>query len=153
MADPYWKQHGHSYRSIGDYVEAIVNATSAHGRWASVFLMTDSEKAVAEFTDALHQAVNATVMLDKLENRTVIEASGGHVNVPEEMKHELQLQFVSTVSVVRRIAEFAVGNLSSNVFRVLLQLIGAEQRCAQTRRTGGLAYSFDTSEASEGWGG
>ena len=134
------------------YLGALDAAQRASGRlWRSVFVMSDSQSAISEFSSHISNLTDAPALLyNKLLDRTIIEGAGGHVNVPHEHKRHVQDHFVACVHLTALLSSHVVGTLSSNVFRVIMLLVGAQKRMIQTSQIGPLATSLD---GNEGWQG
>lgn len=150
--DPFWREHGHQYRGLNAYTNALEDAARRAGRkWKSVFVMSDSQTAIGTLSSIISNMTRPpAIHYDNILDRTVMEQAGGHVNVPQDQKRLLQDHFVACVHLSGQLSSHVVGTLSSNVFKVLLQLIAAHKRLIQVTQLGFLATSLDT---NEGWAG
>ncbi|CAI5469516.1 unnamed protein product, partial [Closterium sp. Yama58-4] len=150
--DPFWRLHGHQYRGLSNYTNAIeTSAANLSMHWNSLFIMSDSQTVIKNMESYVATISDApSLMFDNLTDRTVLERVGGHVYVPADEKKGIQDHFLASFSLAYKISDHAIGTLSSNVFRVLVQLLGAERKMVQTEMVGILATSLDT---PEGWAG
>ncbi|GJP72701.1 hypothetical protein CLOP_g3461 [Closterium sp. NIES-67] len=119
--------------------------------WNSLFIMSDSQTVIKNMESYVSTIPEGPLLMyDNLTDRTVLERVGGHVNVPADEKRGIQDHFLASFSLAYKISDHAIGTISSNVFRVLVQLLGAERKMVQTETVGPLATSLDT---PEGWAG
>eukprot|EP00850_Spirogloea_muscicola_P008800 SM000048S16512 [mRNA] locus=s48:87760:90516:+ [translate_table: standard] len=129
--DPFWAHHGQKYRSIQSYLEAVKSLEGLQNKtFESLFLLSDSEVVVKNITtvapDYYGLRPTTTILYNKMLDRSVIEENGGHVDVPHNLKLNVTNHFLATLQAMLSVTDAAVGTLSSNVFRVIMQLIGGK---------------------------
>jgi len=145
--DPYYLEH-ESYRGVEEYAlalnkklgEAYPPQSTAPTHLKVLKLLTDSSSGLDEMNRHLGKEFPiATILSDAPPE----ELSSGHHLLPRELKVVEFEKFLAGMWVAATYTQFGVVTLTSNVGRVLLELLGAKYCVSQLRREGPLITSLD----------
>lgn len=147
LQDPYWLSHGHKYREMAEYGSAVSEIETEVGlKFGGVFVLSDTQRAIDQLLNdrtgnGLREDV--PILYDPGVNRSAIETYG-HASIPSvEIKKDLQDHFVAELYAAASMADYAVGTISSNIFRFLGQCIAARKRVTQISAKGPVYWSLD----------
>ncbi|KAL3679105.1 hypothetical protein R1sor_022061 [Riccia sorocarpa] len=152
--DPYFLKY-QTYRNITDHVTEMESLETKYGfKWPSIFLISDSGSALQSLAEILNGVTGLPdsangeegkrfIMYDWTDDKDLIERTGGHNWIPEDMKLSAQEHFLATLYIIERISDYAIVSYSSNVGRFISELIGNRLRVSCADRVGPSALSID----------
>ena len=139
--------------SVQDYGRSISKIEDEVGtRFGGLLVLSDTQRAIDKLMNdrrgnGLREEL--PILYDKNVDRSAIEVYT-HAGIPSaELKKSIQDHFVAELFAAASMSDYAVGSMSSNIFRFLGQCIAAKRRVTQISAKGSSYWSLDTSVGSQ----